>query len=123
MTAYDLFALIIATIALSYSGVASFLLGRRVDRNGSLLTSGTPSDALLKRVETEFRNITLRVEKQEAHWEEMYAKFDRLQKAEKQRDRRTAASAELPLEPPIEEELTPDQQKLELRKKMRARLR
>jgi len=114
-------ALILSTIALSYSGVASFLLGRRVDRNGNALSSGTPSDTLLRRVETEFRDMRLRVEKTEGHWEEMYAKFDRLQKAEKQRDRRSAAVAELPLEPlETTKELTRQEQRAALASKIRA---
>lgn len=120
MTPYDLMALILSTIALSYSGVASFLQGKRVEQYNRVLSSGTPSDTLLKRVETEFRDMRLRVEKTEAHWEEMYAKFDRLQKAEKQRDRRSAASAELPLEPPLEEvEQTREQKLASLRNRIR----
>ncbi len=122
MTQFDLMALILSTIALSYSGVASYLLRKRVDLNGSVLSSGTPSDTLLKRVESEFRDIRLRVEKQEGHWEEMYAKFDRLYKAEKQRQRRGTASAELPIEPPQEEKmLTRAEQRQALGSKIRKR--
>lgn len=121
MTPYDLMALILSTIALSYSGVASYLLRKRVDLNGSVLSSGTPSDTLLKRVETEFRDMRLRVEKTEGHWEEMYAKFDRLQKAEKQRDRRSAASAELPLEPLEQKKLTRAEERSALASRIRGR--
>jgi len=121
LTPYDLMALILSTIALSYSGVASYLLRKRVDLNGRVLDSGTPSDTLLKRVETEFREIRLRVEKFEAHWEEMYAKFDRLQKSEKQRARRSTADAEETLEPVVETVPNAEQLKTEMRRKMRER--
>lgn len=84
-----------------------------------LLREGAPKDWKVY-VDAEVLNLRLRVEKFEAHWEEMYAKFDRLQKAEKQRDRRGAASLpELPLEPLLPEKLSRSEERARLALKIR----
>lgn len=75
-----------------------------------------------KAIESVRRDLTLRVEKMEGHWDEMYAKFDRLQRSETQRQarsRRSAEEAPEPLEPP--KELTQEEQRAELRKKIHSR--
>jgi len=75
-----------------------------------------------KAIESVRRDLTLRVEKMEAHWDEMYAKFDRFQRSETQkqaRSRRSAEEAVEPLEPP--KELTKEEQRAELRKKIHSR--
>jgi len=75
-----------------------------------------------KAIESVRRDLTLRVEKMEAHWDEMYAKFDRFQRSETQkqaRSRRSAEEAVEPLEAP--KELTQEEQRAELRKKIHSR--
>lgn len=80
------------------------------------LCSTNPVDAAL---ETLKRDLHLRVEKLEAHWEEMYAKFDRLDRSSKQRLARDRASAEEIPEPVPEPALTREAQRAALRSKMR----
>lgn len=83
------------------------------------LSTPGPGD---KAIESVRRDLNLRVEKIEAHWEEMYAKFSRLQRSETQREARSRRSAEEAPEPlEIPKELTVEQQKQELRRKIHGR--
>lgn len=100
MTVSEVILSTIAICVVLVSGLAcNSLLKAKKDLVDLLLREKAPQDWKVY-VDKAILDLRLRVEKFEGHWEEMYAKFKRLQTAEKQRDRRSAAlSPELPLEP------------------------
>jgi len=121
LTIYDLLSLIVALSGWLFAGTAQYSLVRRVRTGEEKWANGGPSRKLQVHVESEIRDIRLRVEKNEAHWEAMYAKFDRLQRSSKQRVARDRPSEEVASEAVPTVELTVEEQKLELRRKMRSR--
>lgn len=120
MTVSEVILSTIAVCVVLVSGLAcNSLLKAKKELVDLLLREKAPQDWKVY-VDKAVLDLRLRVEKFEAHWEEMYAKFDRLQKAEKQRDRRSAGSqAELPLEPLETKALTRAEERAQLAVKIR----
>jgi len=120
LTIFDLLSLVVALSGWLFAGTAQYSLVRRIRTGEEKWANGGPDAALKRHVETEIRALLLRVENNEAHWDQMYAKFDRLQRSSNQRasrDRRTEEAAAEPVPVP---ELTPEEQRMELRKRIHA---
>ncbi len=120
LTIYDLFSLLIALFGWIFAGTATYSLMRRVRTGEDKWANGGPEASLRRHVETEIRGLSLRVEKNEAHWDAMYAKFDRLQRSSKQRGDRDRLADEAAAEVVPPKELTRDEQRMELRKRIHA---
>ncbi len=121
MTIYDLFSLLIALFGWIFAGTATYSLLRRVRTGEDRWANGGPDASLKRHVENEIRGLELRVEKYEAHWESMYAKFDRLLRSMKQRVDRDRLSDDGAGEVVPPKELTEQEQRMELRKRIHAR--
>jgi len=120
LTVSEIILSTIAVCVVLVSGLAcNSLLKAKKELVDLLLREKAPEDWKVY-VDKAVLDLRLRVEKFEAHWEEMYAKFDRLQKAEKQRTRRDAAtSAEMPLELPEPTKLSRSEERAQLAVKIR----
>jgi len=118
LTIYDLFSLLIALIGWIFAGTATYSLMRRVRTGEDKWANGGPEASLKRHVETEIRGIQLRVEKNEAHWDAMYAKFDRLQRSSNQRSTRDRVAEEAAVGPVPEPVLTKEEQRMALRKRI-----
>jgi len=110
----------IAACVVLVSGLAcNSLMKAKKELVDLLLREKAPQDWKVY-VDEKLLEMRLRVEKFEAHWDEMYAKFERLQRNEKQRRTREAASpAELPLEPPEQTKLSRSEERAQLAVKIR----
>lgn len=113
--------ILIAILIVSGTGFACYSLHQAQVSLCELCTQLSRNHPADKAVEVVRRDLTLRVEKIEAHWDEMYAKFSRLQKSETQREARSRRSAEEAPEPLEPKTLTAEEQKMELRKKIHSR--
>lgn len=122
MTSYDLLSLLVALFGWIFAATVQYSLVRRFRVVEDKMAKVDPPEALKRRVETLAHDLQLRVEKNEAHWDAMYVKFDRLQRSSKQHATRRAASDEAALEEVVPPELTAEEQKMELRKKIHARV-